>query len=197
LPQYTLKAVYLIGLIVAEGLRIPRRVGRAQKGSRIPVRRIAPREAVVMAGILGGVWILPLVKIFTPWLHVFDYRVPSWTAWIGIALFAASLAVRWAGQTALGDSWSPTGDASGNRRLVTSGIYSRIRHPLYASMVLWAAAQPWLLPNRLAGFGGCLAVALIWAVRVPAEEKALADAFGAAYATYAKRTGRIVPRLRR
>jgi protein-S-isoprenylcysteine O-methyltransferase Ste14 len=197
LQQSILSAVYVAGLAAAEGLRFPARIRRAGKKPKGPRRRLATRETVVMAGILTGVWILPLIRIFTSGLNAFDFRLPSWTAWTGMGLFAVSLAVRWAGQTALGDSWSPTGDASGNRRLVTTGIYSRIRHPLYASMVLWGLGQPMLLPHALAGFGGILAAVLIWRVRVPAEERALAGAFEEAYVSYAGRTGRILPRMRR
>jgi protein-S-isoprenylcysteine O-methyltransferase Ste14 len=197
LRQSMLSAVYVAGLAAAEGLRFPARMRRAGKTTGRGRLGRSKREAAVMAGILAGVWILPLIRIFSSRLDAFDFHLPSWTAWTGIGLFAASLAVRLAGQTALGDSWSPTGDASGNRRLVTSGIYSRIRHPLYASMVLWGAAQPMLLPNGLAGFGGILAAVLIWCVRVPAEERALAAAFGDAYVAYAGRTGRIAPRMGR
>jgi protein-S-isoprenylcysteine O-methyltransferase Ste14 len=80
--------------------------------------------------------------------------------------------------------------------LVTNGIYGRIRHPIYTSLVLWGAAQPFLLQNILAGWGGALAVALIWLVRVPAEEKMMRERFGEEYVRYMNRTGRAIPRMK-
>ena len=194
-----LDAVYLLGLVVAEGLRLPRRLTRAssRRSRRRPGGSIAPRELLVMSGVVIGIWLLPLAYMFTPWLDAFDFAPPPWTAWPASAVFAVSLVVRWAGQSALGAAWSPTGEATDGNALVTSGIYSQIRHPLYASMLLWGVAQPFLLPNVLAGFGGLVAAALIWMVRVPAEERMLLDAFGQEYADYARATGALIPQVRR
>lgn len=62
------------------------------------------------------------------------------------------------------------------------------------SLVLWAAAQPLLLHNQLAGWGGAVAVALIWLVRVPREEALMLAAFGEEYKRYMARTGTFIPR---
>lgn len=68
-----------------------------------------------------------------------------------------------------------------------------MRHPLYASLLLWGGAQPFLLQNLLAGPGGAVAAALIWLVRVPAEERMMRERFGEEYERYARRTGRVFP----
>jgi protein-S-isoprenylcysteine O-methyltransferase Ste14 len=197
LSRLALDAVYLAGLAIAEGLRLPRRWARLRSRGNLPRSRqsVTPPELAVTAGIIVGIWLLPFAYIFTPWLSALDYVLPSWAVWPALAIYALALVVRWAGQSALGGSWSPTGGPSG-ARLVTTGIYSRIRHPLYVSMLLWAIAQPVLLQNVLAGLGGAVAAALVWLVRVPAEEKTLLDTFGDEYAAYARRTGRLVPRVR-
>jgi len=71
----------------------------------------------------------------------------------------------------LGRQWSHTLEVAEKHVLVTDGIYARIRHPIYASLVLWAAAQPFLLQNVVAGWGGAVAIAAeVWLVRVPREE---------------------------
>jgi protein-S-isoprenylcysteine O-methyltransferase Ste14 len=51
-----------------------------------------------------------------------------------------------------------------------------------------------LLQNVIAGWSGAVAVALIWLVRVPREEKLMLERFGAEYEQYMARTGRLVPR---
>jgi len=150
----------------------------------------------VLSAVVAGIWLLPIAYVFTRWLDAFDYRLPSWTAWPAFVVFTASLLVRWAGQSALGRAWSPTVETTDGHRLVTAGIYARIRHPIYASLLLWAIAQPLLLQNILAGWGGAVAVALIWLVRVPAEEKMMLERFGGDYVTYMRHTGRFIPRSR-
>jgi protein-S-isoprenylcysteine O-methyltransferase Ste14 len=43
---------------------------------------------------------------------------------------------------------------------------------------------------------GPLAVALIWLIRVPAEERMMRERFGDEYVQYARKTGRVIPRSR-
>ena len=129
-------------------------------------------------------------------LRWFDYALPPWLAWPAVAVFALGLVVRWQAHTALGRAWSPTLDLADGHRMVTSGIYGRIRHPIYTSLILWGVAQPVLLQNLIAGLGGVIAVVLIWLVRVPAEEQMMLDRFGKDYSQYIDRTGRVFPRVR-
>lgn len=192
-------AIYLAGLLLAEALRLPHRMGRVRSSGdwRQPPATRPRSEILVMAAVMAGIWLLPLIYIFTSWLAAFDYHLPDWTVWPALAAFVLSLLLRWRAQADLGASWSPTVELSGRHRLITSGIYGRIRHPLYASLILWAVAQPVLLQNAIAGWVGPIAVALIWLVRVPAEEKMLRERFGDVYLQYAGRTGRLIPKAKK
>jgi protein-S-isoprenylcysteine O-methyltransferase Ste14 len=197
-PRVVLGVVYLAGLVIAEGLRLPRRFARtSHRGKWRRPRGVQQRfgEVCVLTAVIVGVWLLPVAYVSSRWLDSFDYTLPEWAAWLGVALFALGLIVRWAGQSALDRWWSPTVAIVEGHRLVTWGIYSRIRHPIYASLLLWACAQPLLLQNLFAGWAGSVAVFLIWFVRVPAEERMMLDTFGHEYASYADHTGRVLPRL--
>lgn len=187
---------YLIGLLFAEGLRFHRRVDRVRAAptwqraggsSRIP-------EAIVLLAVILGIWVFPLVFIFSSWLAALDYALPLWSRCLGAGVFAMSLAVRWQAQRALGRQWSHTLETSREHALVTDGIYARVRHPIYASLILWALGQPLLLQNAVAGLGGAVAVALIWGVRVPREERMMRERFGASYQRYEDRTARLIPK---
>lgn len=79
--------------------------------------------------------------------------------------------------------------------LVTDGIYSRMRHPQYAGLVLFTFG--WLLHWPTLG------TLLLWPILVIAyvrlarrEERALEERFGGAYRTYARATPGFLPRLR-
>jgi protein-S-isoprenylcysteine O-methyltransferase Ste14 len=147
-----------------------------------------------LAAVILGIWLFPAAYAFTPWLRRFDYSVPRWSTWLATGVFALSLFVRWKAQVALGGQWSCTLETMNEHRLVTTGIYARVRHPIYASLVLWAIAQPFLLQNLLAGWGGGVAVVLLWLVRVPREERMMLDRFGEEYRAYMARTGGLLPK---
>jgi len=53
----------------------------------------------------------------------------------------------------LGRNWSVTLEVREQHALVTNGVYSRVRHPMYSAFWLWALAQALLLPklDRRAG----------------------------------------------
>jgi len=144
--------------------------------------------------MFAGIWALPLLYIFTGQPKVLRYHLPSWSLWPATFVFATSLVIRWQAHRALGRQWSHTLTTASAHRLMTDGIYHYLRHPIYVSLVLWAAAQPILLPNWLAGWSGAVAVALIWRIRVPREEQMMLDRFGPVYRDYMMRTGRMLPR---
>ena len=84
----------------------------------------------------------------------------------------------------LGNAFSVTAQA---RHLVTRGLYSKIRHPIYMFGTLaflfvvlalqgWTALIIWII------------VILIQVARLRREERVLAETFGAEYAAYRSRT---------
>lgn len=79
--------------------------------------------------------------------------------------------------------------------LVTNGIYSYIRHPMYVSQWLWGMAQILLLQNWLVGPTKLIYFIPVYILRVPAEEKMMLDTFGDHYRQYMKKTGGVIPKF--
>lgn len=79
-------------------------------------------------------------------------------------------------------------------RLLTEGIYARIRHPRYVEVVSMMIAWAFLC-NYLATYVLAVLTIVIVAVTVPLEERELRARFGAAYRDYCERVPRFVPRL--
>lgn len=80
-------------------------------------------------------------------------------------------------------------------RLLTDGLYARVRHPRYLQVVV--AVLGWaLLANYVAGYLAVLTVVAALAVVIPLEERELAQRFGAEYDDYRRRVPAVVPRLR-
>lgn len=103
-------------------------------------------------------------------------------AWLGIA-----------GLRVLGTNRTPFPAPKTGSQLVTTGIYARVRHPLYASLI--ALGFGWALLWRS---GPALALAVAQTVFLHAkakhEERSLRDHFPD-YARYARRVPRFLPRL--
>jgi protein-S-isoprenylcysteine O-methyltransferase Ste14 len=93
----------------------------------------------------------------------------------------------------LGRNWSVSLDIRENHRLVTNGVYSFVRHPMYSAFWLWAIAQALLLPNWIAGFSGIVGFGTLFFGRVFEEEQLMLKAFGDEYRAYMQRTARILP----
>jgi len=108
------------------------------------------------------------------------------TAWFyaGLGLTAVTLPFWILARLQLGRSFSVTAQA---RQLVTHGLYSKLRNPIYffgglAYFGALLALQIWPL------LAAWVAMTPIQIARIRKEEKVLADAFGPAYEEYRAKT---------
>lgn len=192
------KALYFGGMIVESIVRWPYDQQRRQLAKTD--QRITPAERSLLTGLAVGMFVLPLAYSLTSWFNFANYRwSPATKARVGSSgtlFLGAAIWLFWRSHRDLGTNWSPLLEINTQQTLVTEGVYRRIRHPMYASQLLWGLAQALLVQNWIAGLGGLMASVLLYLVRVPQEERMMLDHFGNEYRTYCKRTGRIVPRLR-
>jgi protein-S-isoprenylcysteine O-methyltransferase Ste14 len=80
-----------------------------------------------------------------------------------------------------------------DHRLVTEGIYSSVRHPIYTSYILLFRGFCIALQS-LWGLGLLIAVCIVWfGNRIGIEERMLADRFGDDYLAYCQTTKRLFP----
>ena len=185
-------ACYLGGLGIGSLIRAAYGRGLRERGD--PDLWSDPLDTALMA--LGGlgILVLPLVYAFTPLLSFADYRLPDAAGVAGAFIFATALLIFWRSHADLGENWSPVPTVSAGQNLVTTGVYSRIRHPMYLAHLLWALALPFLLWNGVAGWAMLVAVVPLILRRMPREEAMMIDHFGEEYRAYMARTGRLVPR---
>jgi protein-S-isoprenylcysteine O-methyltransferase Ste14 len=93
----------------------------------------------------------------------------------------------------LGTNWSITLEVREQHRLVTRGVYRRIRHPMYLALALYSVGQALVIPNWVAGPSNSIAFAILCALRIGAEERMMTKEFGDEYAAYSARTTRLIP----
>lgn len=188
------KAIYLVFIVIYYILYTIRRAQTRRE--RVADNRLDVSEAVTMTLAVAGDTFIPLIYIFTPWLDFANYGLPPWISLLGAPVFAASLWLFYRAHVDLGRNWSPTLQLKTDHTLVTSGVYSRIRHPIYAAHWLWGLAQLLLLANWFAGLANLVLFLPVYLTRVPREEQMMLDHFGEAYRQYMLRTGRVIPKLR-
>lgn len=83
--------------------------------------------------------------------------------------------------------------STGDRPLITTGLYGVIRHPRYLAVILGAVGTAAMTgyPPVIAASAGAVVLTL-WAVQL--EERELVAHFGAAYEDYARRVPGFIPR---
>ncbi len=92
--------------------------------------------------------------------------------------------------------WGNGGELRKPHRLVTTGPYARVRHPLYTAMLGVGVAFAPVTANWVFVLFGVLCI-VGTLVRVPREERMMLDEFGSEYAAYMQRTGRFLPPVTR
>jgi protein-S-isoprenylcysteine O-methyltransferase Ste14 len=185
------KIIWGLGCIAWYLIRYPHQ----RRARRTPVaqRRDRVRDVVLMTISFTGLFALPFIYATTGQPKFASYPFHPWQAWLGTLVLVASLALFYVTHRDLGRAWSVTLEIREQHRIVTHGIYARLRHPMYASFWLWALSQALLLPNWIAGPAGLIGFGTLFFARVGNEERMMLETFGDEYRAYMARTKRVVP----
>ena len=184
--------VFFVGFVVYVCLRGVFK--QRTKGNIQVVSRVDVLEKTLLAIVIPGSLLLPMVYLFTPWLAFANYDLPAVAPWCGTVLMVGALWLFWRSHADLGQNWSVTLEVREGHELIKRGVYRSIRHPMYASIWLWCLAQGLLLENWLAGWYAFFAFGLMYFVRTPREEQLMCEYFGQEYRDYMRHTGRLFPR---
>jgi len=114
-----------------------------------------------------------------------------WLQGVGLAVFVLGLALAIWARVYLGRNWGMPMSQKAEPELVTTGPYSRVRHPIYTGIIL-------------AMIGTTIAVSLYWLVAVAligtyflysavVEERTMASVFPGSYPQYKRSTKMLIP----
>ncbi len=139
-----------------------------------------------------SVLLVPLLAVYERAHGPAANRSPAWAA-AGLLLFLLGAALGIAAWRALGRWYAPDVDILPGQRLIKSGPYGLVRHPMYAALLLAMPTVPLLL-RSLWALALCLVLIApaLW-LRIREEEALLLATFGDEYRAYAARTWRLVP----
>ena len=186
------KAIVLAATLTMIAIRAPH--GRRSRSVKVAKSHKTPLET----GLLVLVWIgffVPLIWLASPALSFAEYPLTLGPLIAGVVCFVVGLWLFYRSHADLGTNWSITLEVREQHRLITRGVYHRIRHPMYSALVLYSLGHALVIPNWVAGPSNLVAFAILFTLRVHAEEQMMSDTFGDEYATYAARTKRLVPRI--
>jgi methyltransferase len=122
----------------------------------------------------------------------FPHALPSIVAWIALFAEICAQALRYWAVSTLGDRWNTRIVVTPEREPVTTGPYRFMRHPNYLAVVIEIAAVPMIGGAIFTAIAFSIGNALILAVRIPAEERAM----GAHYEDALGSRRRFIPGLR-
>lgn len=185
--------IFFLALVVETVIRVP--VNQKRKAEKKIVSQVTGKEKSMLFLLWGGMFVLPVIYAASNWLDFANYTLPAWAGWLGVALITGALFVFWRSHADLGLNWSPTLEIREKHTLITRGIYSVIRHPMYASQILWSLAQILLLQNWIAGLSSLVVFFPFYFMRVPAEEQLMLEQFGDQYRSYMQKVGAVFPKL--
>jgi protein-S-isoprenylcysteine O-methyltransferase Ste14 len=150
------------------------------------------RESILLT-LMWSAFFIPVVWMTTPAFSFAEYPLRADLLIAGIACLFAGLWLFYHAHADLGANWSVTLKVRQEHRLITNGVYRRIRHPMYTAFLVYSVGQALVIPNWVAGPSCLVVFAILFTFRVGAEERMMLAKFGDAYAAYMLRAKRLVP----
>ena len=173
-------------------------VGSALFTNRIKQREPVRNRLLDRTLLLGG-YILMFSQLFSKTSlpgplqgHFLPMREPLQIAGVALAWVGSALII-WA-RACLGRYWSGVVALKQDHRLIQTGPYRVVRHPLYTGILLAACGWCLVMP-AWSSLLGALSLTACFMRRAHKEDALLAAEFGAEFEAYRQRTGRLAPRL--
>jgi protein-S-isoprenylcysteine O-methyltransferase Ste14 len=128
-------------------------------------------------------------------MNIVHFDLPIWLRWSGTILaFIGVIFWIWS-QAVLDKYWSPQLQIQKEHKIITTGPYRVIRHPIYTAMFIWVIGLSLFTANMIFALLAVLTISFL-ILRVPKEEKMMIEQFGDEYKKYMQNTGRFFPRFR-
>lgn len=173
-------AVWLVSWLVAA-------LWASKPAQRPPVRdELAYRALHVVGALL-------LLANFRYARFSFGWIEPDWVPILLLCLEALGFAFAWWARLHLGTLWSGQVTRKADHRIVDTGPYGIVRHPIYTGILLSFYASLLLRPGWL-GLASAIIMTLSFVMKLRLEERFLSAELGAeAYAAYRRRVPMLVP----
>ena len=137
--------------------------------------------------------IVMLLMSYWPVLWGVMWRTPPSIGWAMFILVVLGLGFTWTARLHLGPLWSSTSAPTEDHRIVDTGPYGIVRHPVYAGLLLATVATA-IERGRVEAVAGALVLVAGVSLRAKLEERFLRRDLGdAAYDAYRARVPMLIP----
>jgi protein-S-isoprenylcysteine O-methyltransferase Ste14 len=172
--------IWLVSWILAAGWSA-RTASHHDLGAESP-SRVLTLAAVVM--MIASYWPLQTAMLWS---------LPAELDWALFGVVGLGLGFTWAARLHLGPLWTSTSAPTEDHRIVDTGPYGVVRHPVYAGLLLAAIATAAEL-GRIEAVAAALTLVAAVSLRAKLEERFLRRDLGdEAYASYRRRVPMLIP----
>jgi len=188
-PETTLRTLWFVWWVswLAAAAWSDRAAKRPPRRNQIVYRLLAAAGAILLFGLYRHD--VRVERIL--------WRTPTPLSWLMLAIVCLGLLFTWWARIHLGRLWSSSVGRKAEHRVVDTGPYGIVRHPIYTGITLASIATA-TQRGTLAAWCGVAVMTLGWYVKARMEEGFLRDELGAeVYGAYARRVPMLIPALRR
>lgn len=148
---------------------------------------------LAVAGPLYGSLIAYMIN--PGWMLWSVVNGPEWTRIMGMILLFITVPLTYQVMKTIGSNISETVLIKENHKLITTGVYHWVRHPLYSDGLMLFGGAVLVSGNWFMGLFLAISIIALNAYVIPKEEKHLIKKFGEEYLNYMQRTGKLIPKL--
>jgi protein-S-isoprenylcysteine O-methyltransferase Ste14 len=158
--------------------------------------RLEPAASRILRALafLIVIALLSTNRIPLPWLYRQLWPSGIWPFWVGAAFTVGGLLFAIWARVHLGRNWSRSVTIKQDHKLITTGPYALVRHPIYTGILAGFVGTA----IAISQVRGVIVVALVFLVfwfKLRMEEEWMRSQFGETYAAYAHQTAALVPYL--
>ncbi len=185
--------VFFVYFIIGFFIRSPHE-RNSKKANKTKTKKDSLEVVTVLLVAFGGI-LFPLVYWFTPLFNFANYEINLWAGIAGSIIGIFGLLLFWIAHSKLGIQFSPGLEIKESHILITDGIYSQIRHPMYSAYFLTSLSQLLLIGNWFVGPAFFISFSILYIARVKREESFMVEQFGQSYQDYILKTKRLIPKI--
>lgn len=168
-----------------------RTVREGLRQDRDEKRTIESQTVFLGLSMLG----LIVILIKPAWMAWSTFPIPDWLRWVGVVLTTLGTALLIWTHITLGENLFGGMKLKEEHKLVTTGPYRYVRHPMYMAFITLGFGYLFLPANWFIGGMWLFGSLLTLLSRHEEEEEMLIEEFGDDYSNYVERTGKFFPRF--
>ena len=168
-------------------------IGALKTRRTVSQESLASRARFILLEIAGYVLLFSDIAAFGALGHRVFHRSYA-IAVTGVALTWMGIAIALWARWHLGQYWSARITLKEDHKLIRTGPYAHLRHPIYSGIIL-AAAGGALAIDKWRCFAGVAFIVLGYWMKARKEETMLAAQFGEAFKEHCRHAGFLIPRF--